>query len=406
MIVNYNSLTNVSVTVFMITFAITSNVFFSIPLKAISLVVVFLLFVIGVIIFKRIVRVTKKDIFCFILFSVFIVIWSVLGIANGFNTSVLQHALKITSFALVVYLLYILIQSGVVTVQKMYKNMWYVFVTAFIFKALLELSYISGMMSPNDVKSFLLDNFQMDTMLLGIADGTMIRIGLIVDAFPLSIFPFLFINASRPQKLFIFLAVTFMTLINFSRIYIVQVTLMAIILFSIELFKCNRKQRIALLFALFGFILFSYVFSMYTGLWESLTDRFGDVADTSDYIRVEQTLVLSNSINDNILIGKGIGAYISSYVRSEQFPFLYEVEYLALIYQVGLLGLIVLGCFFSVFISKFPWKCINKQIKLLIITNLIFFFIRPSSNPMLFATSSALILICLYSCATYHANNK
>ena len=71
-------------------------------------------------------------------------------------------------------------------------------------------------------------------------------------------------------------------------------------------------------------------------------ERFsGEAARYSDLIRHQQVAVLSNRWSDHPWLGEGFGLYSQRFVRSEKLPYSYEVQWLALLWQSGLIGWIL-----------------------------------------------------------------
>ncbi len=64
-----------------------------------------------------------------------------------------------------------------------------------------------------------------------------------------------------------------------------------------------------------------------------------DVAGGSDQPRVQQTAALKAFFQDAPLLGHGFGSYTYKVIRSDELPYVYEVEMLALAGQEGIVGL-------------------------------------------------------------------
>lgn len=74
-----------------------------------------------------------------------------------------------------------------------------------------------------------------------------------------------------------------------------------------------------------------------------LVERFvGDGAALSDETRSEQIQALSADIDLHPLLGRGIGAAVPNFSRSETLPFSYEVQWYAVVMQFGWVGTAVL----------------------------------------------------------------
>lgn len=68
---------------------------------------------------------------------------------------------------------------------------------------------------------------------------------------------------------------------------------------------------------------------------------FGDSSNLSAYARAEQFYALLHGWMDNPLFGSGHGAAAPGSIRSDEHPWAYELTYLALLFQIGLVGSLV-----------------------------------------------------------------
>lgn len=76
---------------------------------------------------------------------------------------------------------------------------------------------------------------------------------------------------------------------------------------------------------------------------EELVERFaGEGSTMSDDTRIEQTEALVADIRLHPLLGRGIGAAVPNFSRSESLPFSYEVQWYATVMQFGWFGTLAL----------------------------------------------------------------
>lgn len=88
--------------------------------------------------------------------------------------------------------------------------------------------------------------------------------------------------------------------------------------------------------ALVGIALLCLVLALFGG---ELVDRFvGEGAQESDETRIEQIQELTADIALHPFFGRGIGAAVPNYTRSETLPFSYEAQWYATVMQFGLVG--------------------------------------------------------------------
>jgi O-antigen ligase len=80
---------------------------------------------------------------------------------------------------------------------------------------------------------------------------------------------------------------------------------------------------------------------------------FGDSSNLSASARAEQFYALLHGWMDNPLIGSGHGAAAQGSVRSEEQAWAYELSYLALLFQIGLIGSLI-------YLSALLWTFIKS----------------------------------------------
>jgi len=66
---------------------------------------------------------------------------------------------------------------------------------------------------------------------------------------------------------------------------------------------------------------------------------FSDQVSDSDLIRIEQFKALSDAIKTRPLIGKGLGTHVHEVIRNQQNKYSYELQWISLSMQFGLLGI-------------------------------------------------------------------
>ncbi|MBM6761407.1 hypothetical protein [Megamonas hypermegale] len=379
------------VTLLCYSFSITSNYIMIFPVK--EILFLGLLILCGIKIIKENMHINKECIFVILFLMIFLLFWGILGFINGYEKSVFQQAIKIiTTIGIFELFLFILI-NNIISLDKMKRIINTMFFISIIFKIFLEGLYVFNIYDEKSLVDLIENIFKMEVMPMFIADGLLLRIGLIIDVLPLSIFPFLLMNSSKKKKIIIIIGIIMCIIINYSRIYMIQfVALMLVYVFTeINIKKINIKK------ILVGLFLGILVLSAYNIEGNIINSRFvGEDIEYSDLARVEQIAAFSKEIPDNFLLGKGLGAYMRELIRSEEMPFLYEVEWMALIYQFGFIGIIFMGVIFYYIIKRYHMSYLDKKIKYLFYINLLFLFVRSAVNPMLFASNTVIILVCLF----------
>ena len=79
----------------------------------------------------------------------------------------------------------------------------------------------------------------------------------------------------------------------------------------------------------------------FNALSEQLLSAFDFSGEYSASIRYQQYVALISEWSDSPLIGQGLGASANSFIRSKEQPWAYELSYVALLFQAGLLGIII-----------------------------------------------------------------
>jgi hypothetical protein len=82
-----------------------------------------------------------------------------------------------------------------------------------------------------------------------------------------------------------------------------------------------------------------------------------DVVGGSDDIRGVQIAAMQRYFWDAPLLGHGLGSHTGEVVRSQELPYVYEVQLLALAGQIGIMGFLILGTVGAYyFYALFPWN--------------------------------------------------
>lgn len=205
-------------------------------------------------------------------------------------------------------------------------------------RAITYIAYIMGLAKLAIVIIVLTGTMTLDEVqdLLGFATVTEdIGSGLMRLQFPSDIVVLFLVpcyrgGRSRLADMLVIVSLTLIIYLSFSRFLFVG---FGIVIFLRSLVL--RRFDFASLLVFFVAIIFTLI------LWEPIISRFsGEGSSISDDIRREQIVNLSNAISDNALIGRGLGASLSNYVRDETQKYSYEVQWYAMVVQLGFLGLI------------------------------------------------------------------
>jgi hypothetical protein len=221
------------------------------------------------------------------------------------------------------------------------------------------------------------------------------------DSIPYVWFSFyLLSNKKFFKKILITIILAFFTIINYSRINIVEYF---IIILAFIFCKVMDKPKKALLIASILLFFIPFFILTFNGFNDSINQlfqmRFKSVSsDYSDQIRTIQTEYLLKGFYDKVLFGHGSGSYVREYLRSDTIFYSYEKEYLSFLYQFGIIGflLIVVGtimmfksfCFYNIGFTKG---------KIMVFVLFLIWIIKPVFNPSFLSSNSGIILVCLFA---------
>lgn len=125
-----------------------------------------------------------------------------------------------------------------------------------------------------------------------------------------------------------------------------------------------------------------------SSFWNTFLSAF-DFTSGSGEIRADQSSALLSGWGDSPLIGHGINSFDKNLIRSHGTPWSYEMVYIALLFQTGMLGAL-LFFFISVFIiirnlkKSYLLKGVYASYYISISTAFTSFLIAGSSNPMVY----------------------
>ncbi len=155
----------------------------------------------------------------------------------------------------------------------------------------------------------------------------------------------------------------------------------------------RSEAKIIIVTILIGIGVFYYFNTIYDYKFSGLVDaflegfNFSDPASINTSTRRDQYFILSQAWDKNFLFGAGLGASVPGYVQSVELPWVYELYYLSLLYQVGLFGF---GCYLAG-IAWLYWKGIKivregglfAQMTLCHLIGMTCYLIAAGTNPFL-----------------------
>lgn len=212
------------------------------------------------------------------------------------------------------------------------------------------------------------------------------------------LFPFMVVallHSNKPRIISIFTVVSMIVLVVLSGRRALFITPMfgiflAYILTGARLISLKQKvfcfKNVMLAIFLLGFLIFGAV--NFYGI-ESYVERIQSISDfANDNSNIERSLQFDSLLDGFLMspmIGAGAGA-AASYTRSIEYPWAYELSYVAFLYQYGLFGCAIYtaGIFYILF---FLVKSVNKygraSFEFAFLSGFITFMIANATNPYL-----------------------
>lgn len=185
---------------------------------------------------------------------------------------------------------------------------------------------------------------------------------LLVPAF-LSVFflsDFFLRDIKYHLKVLIMLSYTSSIVISLSR-FLFFYFIMSLLVFSIFTVKFSFKKSAFFIgfTTIWGLIIILIIsFDTITGF--ILERYFGDYAMLSDSVREKLYPELLNSIQENFLLGHGLGAFINGIIFFESAPWNYVLFWLSLLNQFGIVGFTFIFFLFSIPIYFYPINRMKK----------------------------------------------
>ena len=157
-----------------------------------------------------------------------------------------------------------------------------------------------------------------------------------------------------------------------------------------------------------AFVLTLFAFSFFLGVsGASLGGVFGDrffssfnfTDNPSNLVRAWQFSELQEKALDHPVIGSGYGAYLESYSKDVEHPFLYELDYVSMVMKFGVGGFLVLcSIFFSILRKEYLFLALVRDRKIKAVATGIFvsqigLLVTGATNPYMNGILGNLIVI-------------
>jgi hypothetical protein len=319
----------------------------------------------------------------------FFFVWSFIYFINGFSDiSSLTGELKdFLVTILLVYISYLILKNNIIDVNAIIITIIYAVLLLILIHIILVGFIIIFDLSFESTFGVITNIFDVDIMTADITDR------LNRAQFPNDIvIPFVlyFVLYSKELNIklspfikYLFILVSFFVIfLTFSR-YIWIITL----LFIITALFYKKKYTILILLTIVTFYLISFHFEDILRMDIIQARFFSEAVESSDNIRAVQFDSLMDSFYDHYLIGNGIGSYVRNDIRSDKFPYSYELQWIAFLMKFGLIGMGILLIYVFLFL-RICLSHINKHRGYLLIC-ITLYFLGGFTNPYLLTSYAA-----------------
>jgi O-Antigen ligase len=265
------------------------------------------------------------------LLSVFLGIWVLIGYINNYTLAINQYQgflVTIMISMLIIGLFKNNINSlQIILYSMVFGNAMYsiikITITLLIYLKYISFDHFINIMDLSGVKPVTLE------LIPGL-----IRIQTICDIFsPFAIYMIL-IKGSKKTKIDILVIIIALVSIFLSYSRAIWALTAFVIIISFIRDRISSKSVISIIFTIISsFIIFLSANDIVSNRFQEGTTKM------SDQTRSLQTDALLKLFSESPIIGKGMGAYVPDVIRDIDAPFTYEVQWLAFLMQLGIIGI-------------------------------------------------------------------
>ena len=331
-------------------------------------------------------------------------IWFFIGITN--LGIIAMPALQLKAIAITIItpaISYLLLNNKIIEPRNIYITIIYAVVFVAVAKVLLLFYALAMHINFINLTENVANFFSTQIMTMEIT-GLLYRFQLPADlAGPVALFALLsskllgFDNYFKKITSLVFVVmITFTCFISYSRY--VWGMLFVVILITFPYSRLSRRYSMAALILLIVAIASSY------GVREAFVTRLASNATTiSDNIRLEELPALLAQFETAPILGHGLGAYLPDLIRDKHSMFSYELQWVALLMQIGIVGII--GVVILLAGVARPFLLVGNKNKLSILILFILWLSSGFFNPYL-TSSAAGAIFSFFVAAGYSMRNK
>lgn len=284
-----------------------------------------------------------------IVYFIAILIWTVLGIYNGYF--VRSESLTLLKMFLFFYAVVIACNEKIIRIDYIRKLLYAFMIAWGLAYLLLFLGFIS-----NNIPIDIFYNVGVGFL------GLLPRIGAGINICPLIIYG-IYVCEQKGGSVLVWILMFFLVLMDFGRVNMVFFFIMSLMFlyYKVGDFKINVKGVFkclsgVTLLILFGFYV-CYLFNVNINeFWEGATERF----NYQSYARIVQGKYLEEYAEENIIVGRGMGAYVPEYLRNDN-KWIYELQFHAFVMQFGVLGFIMIVVNYMILFLNLLYKNMNMK---------------------------------------------
>ena len=326
---------------------------------------------------------------CVLSFSGIVAVFQGIEFASAIN-----EATAIASLAASLTFIFYAIKGGFFRTDELISSIIKMTVIFSLCKILLEVLIVIKYVDVDNLTQAVNNVFGSSLITLPLGYGLQ-RINLTNDwILPIGLFMlWTNVNWKTPIKWISTLSMILALFIAYSRLIWIS-TLISVFMIYFVNFNLNRKLIISIAISL-PLATFALVYFSSAGIVVSATQAvyeryFGVAASQSDGERKFMGDALNPIVENHIFIGAGIGYYPKQYVRFKESPWLYELQWLHLTAQFGILGVILLLISLLACIMP-PIMKAEQKTKLAIVSMLIFWLATGFANSFLITSVSGVI---------------
>lgn len=351
-------------------------------------------------------RLYIKDKWSIIIMLTYLLIPFFIGLNNGFEKETINESVALISFMILVIVVFILNDNGYLDVLVMQKTVMIMFYLYIFLELLLMLTYFNiGI--PNSIVDTMQNAYtkmRPETSATSGFGNFLPRFNLPTDIFVTTLY-LLYARKKNGGSVFMWLIVLLLTMLTFSRARMAAFACISIFALGYSNFWrnitiCKLCKMVLIMTSLVYLVM--YIVNQ-LGIDYELIVYILDVringmdATGSDLLRESQLEYLWQTILENPFIGIGLGGYIPECLRSLNIKWLYELGYLMLIMQIGIVGMIISYLnFLSYFIRKTFMNADRKMHIPVILAYFLWFIEAGVQGSLVVGSNLGLLVICIY----------